>query len=96
MHNSGYRRKLSDSIFVALSWLVRAIPDHMLGKTRLGRMLLRPFLSKTPAVIRDRAGCTFVLPSYAEPIAQQIFTFGTYEPDTRDVILRFLPEEDVS
>jgi FkbM family methyltransferase len=35
------------------------------------------------------------LPSYAEPIAQHIFTFGAYESETRDYILRFLPQEGV-
>jgi FkbM family methyltransferase len=55
-------------------------------------MLLSPFLSRMPAILKDRAGCTFVLPSYAEPIAQHIFTFGTYERDTQHIILSFLPE----
>jgi FkbM family methyltransferase len=32
------------------------------------------------------------LPSFAEPIAQHIFTFGVYEPDTQRAILEFLPE----
>ena len=40
----------------------------------------------------DRAGCTYVMPSYSEPIAQHLFTFGAYEPETQHVILEFLPE----
>jgi FkbM family methyltransferase len=55
-------------------------------------MMLRPFLDRTPAVLKDRAGRTYVLPSYAEPIAQHIFTYGAYEPDTRDAVLAFLPK----
>ena len=72
--------------------LLRVVPDRVPGKTRLGRMLLRPFLSRSPCILTDRAGCTYVLPSYAEPIAQHIFTFGAYERDTQEVILRFLPK----
>src|SRR5262249_48830708 len=34
----------------------------------------------------------YVMPSYAEPMAQHIFTFGAYEADTQAIILRFLPE----
>ena len=85
-------RKTVDSALIALSGFLSAAPN-LPGKTRLGRTLLRPFLSRAPAVVRDRAGCTYVLPSYAEPIAQQIFTFGAYEPETRNVILEFLPDE---
>ena len=76
-----------------LSAAVRLIPDRLPGKARVGRMLLRPFLSRRPAFLRDRAGCTFVLPSYAEPMAQHIFTFGAYERDTQNVILDFLSEK---
>jgi FkbM family methyltransferase len=76
-----------------LSCALRLVPDRLPGKVRLGRMLLRPFLSLTPAVLKDRAGCTYILPSYAEPIAQDIFTFGAYERDTHDVILKFLSEK---
>lgn len=68
------------------------LPDRLQGKARLGRMMLRPFLDRTPAVLKDRAGRTYVLPSYAEPIAQHIFTYGAYEPDTRDAVLAFLPK----
>lgn len=55
-------------------------------------MLLHPFRFHTPAVLKDRAGCTYVLPSYAEPIAQHLFTFGAYERDTQNTILQFLSE----
>jgi FkbM family methyltransferase len=55
-------------------------------------MLVRPFQWQAPAVLKDRAGCTYVMPSYAEPTALHIFTFGAYERDTQDVILKFLPE----
>jgi FkbM family methyltransferase len=75
-----------------LSGLLRLIPDVLPGKTRLGSMLLRPFQSQAPAVLKDRAGCTYVMPSYAEPTALHIFTFGAYECDTQEVILKFLPE----
>ena len=74
-----------EAMVATLSGVLRLIPDRLPGKTRLGRMLLRPFL-------RDRAGCTYVLPSYAEPMAQQIFTFGGYEHGTQQAILKRLPE----
>jgi FkbM family methyltransferase len=45
--------------------------------------------------MKDRAGCTFVMPSYAEPAALHIFTFGAYERDTQEVILKFLPETGI-
>jgi FkbM family methyltransferase len=75
-----------------LSSLLRLIPDRLPGKTRLGRMLLRPFRSQTPAVLKDRAGCTYRMPSYADPTALHMFTFGAYERETQEVILKFLPE----
>jgi FkbM family methyltransferase len=75
-----------------LQGVLSALPDRMPGKTRLGRMLLRPFRSRSPAVLTDRGGRTYVMPSYAEPIAQHIFTFGAYEADTQAIILRFLPK----
>ena len=58
-------------------------------------MLLRPFMSRNPATLKDRAGCTYVLPSYAEPIAQDIFTFGTYESGTQKILLEFLSESGI-
>src|SRR5262245_41608878 len=81
-----------EAIVSTLSVALRLIPDRLPGKTRLGRMLLRPFRPHAPAVLRDRAGCIYVLPSYAEPMAQQIFTFGGYEHGTQQTILKFLPE----
>jgi len=75
-----------------LSGLLRLIPDRLPGKIRLGSMLLRPFRSQATAVLKDRAGRTFVMPSYAEPTAQNLFTFGAHERDTQEVILKFLPE----
>jgi FkbM family methyltransferase len=77
----------------ALFLMLRLIPDQMPGKTRLGRMLLHPFQSRAPATLKDRAGCTYVMPSYAEPMALDMFTFGAYERDTQNAILNFLPEK---
>jgi hypothetical protein len=85
--------KITEAAITTLSWMLWLVPDRLPGKTRLGRMLLCPFLSQTPAVLKDRDGWTYVLPSYAEPMAQDIFTFGAYERDTRDVILEFLSEK---
>jgi hypothetical protein len=81
-----------DAAITALSGALRLVPDRLPGKTRLGRMLLGPFQSRKPAVLKDRAGCIYVLPSYAEPMAQHIFTFGTYERETQKTIVNFLPE----
>ena len=84
---------VAETVTSVLSCALRLIPDRLPGKVRLGRMLLRPFVSQVPAVLKDRAGCTYILPSYAEPMAQDIFTFGAYERDTHDVILKFLSEK---
>jgi FkbM family methyltransferase len=81
-----------DAAITALSGALRLVPDRLPGKTRLGRMLLGPFQSRKPAVLKDRAGCIYVLPSYAEPMAQHIFTFGAYERETQETIVNFLPE----
>src|SRR5262245_5066329 len=81
-----------DAMIAALSGIIRAVPDWIPGKTRLGRMALRPFMARSPAVMTDRIGCTYVLPSYRETIAQHLFTFGAYERETQDVILSFLPK----
>jgi FkbM family methyltransferase len=83
---------MPEATIAALSGFLSALPDRMPGKTRLGRMLLRPFRSRSPAVLIDRGGRTYIMPSYAEPIAQHIFTFGAYEADTQAIILRFLPK----
>ena len=81
-----------ETAITVLSNMLRLVPDRVPGKTRLGRMLLNPFLSRVPGVLTDLDGCSFLLPSYAEPIAQHLFTFGEYEPETRGVILEFLSE----
>jgi len=83
---------MAEAVITTLSGVLRLIPDRLPGKTRLGRMLLRPFQSQAPAILKDRAGCIYVMPSYAEPTALYIFTFGAYERDTQEVILKFLPE----
>jgi FkbM family methyltransferase len=88
----GQAFKRAGAAIATLSWVLSLIPD-LPGKLRLGRILLRPFLSRAPAVLKDRAGCTYVLPSYAETMAQHIFTFGAVEPHTQDAILKFLPKK---
>src|SRR5262245_57492934 len=70
--------KIKEATITTLSCVLRLVPDRLPGKVRLGRMLLRPCLARRPAVLRDRAECTYILPSYAEPMAQDIFTFGSY------------------
>jgi FkbM family methyltransferase len=81
-----------EAAITTLSGVLWLIPDRLPGKIRLGRMLLRPFRSQAPAVLKDRAGCIYVMPSYAEPTALHTFTFGAYEQNTQEVILNFLPE----
>ena len=82
-----------ETVIGTLSTVMRLIPDRLPGKARVGRMLLHPFLSQKPGFLRDRAGCSYVLPSYAEPLAEYIFTFGVHERDTQNVILEFLSEK---
>jgi FkbM family methyltransferase len=45
-----------------------------------------------PSNSQDRLGCIFELPSYAEAIALELFTFGAYERDTQKLILDHLPD----
>jgi hypothetical protein len=78
-----------------LSRFLRLVPDHVPGKTRLGRMLLRPFIGIKPASLGDRQRCSYVLPSYAEPIAQHLFTYGAYESATLKFSVNCLPEDGV-
>jgi FkbM family methyltransferase len=80
------------SVILRLSEALRLIPDGLPGKARLGRMLLRPFMSRKPAVLKDRTGNMYVMPSYAEMIALEIFTFGLYERDLVKAIISFLPK----
>ena len=82
-----------ETVIGTLSTAMRLIPDRLPAKARVGRMLLHPFLSQKPAFLRDRAGCSYVLPSNAEPIAEYIFTFGAHERNTQNVILEFLSEK---
>jgi FkbM family methyltransferase len=83
---------VAEAAITVLSSVLKLIPDRLPGKTRLGRMLLRPFRSQAPAVLKDGAGYTYRMPSYAEPTALHIFTFGAYERETQEAILKFLPE----
>lgn len=87
--------RVAAAMIAVLSRLLRLVPDHVPGKSRLGRWLLRPFFLVKPALLKDGQGCTYALPSYAEPIAQHLFTFGAYESDTVKFVLRFLSEEGV-
>jgi hypothetical protein len=57
--------------------LVRLIPDALPGKTRVARILLRPFIDDNrPALLPDRFGNTLSLPSRREPMALSLFAFG--------------------
>src|SRR6266481_1927581 len=69
---------------------VRAVPDHLPGKTRLARASLRPFLKSGMTCIPDRFGNVLHLPSLEEPISVGLFAFGVYEPDTLGAILHHL------
>jgi len=71
---------------------VQRLPDALPGKTRLGRYLLRLLAGRSPATLRDRLGCIYELPSYAEAIALELFTFGAYQRDTQKLILDHLSD----
>jgi FkbM family methyltransferase len=79
-----------DLVIAILSWVIRRIPEKTPGKTRIGRLLLGAFRARKPAFLTDILGCSFVLPSYAEPMALEIFAFGTYESGTQRSILSLL------
>ena len=53
---------------------------------------MRILLPQGPALIEDRQGATYAVPSCAEPTAQEIFIFGAVERSTRDFIVNCLPE----
>jgi len=74
---------------------VRAVPDHLPGKTRLARAALRPFLKSGMTCIPDRFGNVLHLPSLEEPISVGLFAFGLYEPDTFWAILQHLRSSGV-
>src|SRR5205814_10638514 len=74
---------------------VRAVPDHLPGKTRLARAALRPFLKSGMTCIPDRFGNVLRLPSLEEPISVDLFAFGVYEPNTLRAILHHLRRSGV-
>jgi FkbM family methyltransferase len=71
---------------------VRLLPDYMPGKTRLGRWLICPFRRIKPALLEDGQRFSYILPSYVEPIAQHLFTFGAYERPTVKFLASSLPK----
>jgi FkbM family methyltransferase len=75
--------------------VVRAVPDRLRGKTRLTRLVLRPFLNGGMAHVRDRFGNVLHLPSLEEPVSVNLFGFGVHEPDTLAAILHHLRSSGV-
>src|SRR5690242_11024007 len=76
--------------FDLIRLMMRVIPDRFLGKTRLARLALRPYLNSRMARIPDRFGNVLYLPSLEEPISVGLFGSGIYEPDTLRTILHYL------
>jgi FkbM family methyltransferase len=85
------RARIVAAVVAALSRLVRMLPNGTPGKTRLGRRLLWFFRGVKPAML-DGWRCRYILPSYVEPIAQHLFTFGAYEKSTAEFIIGCLPK----
>src|SRR5262249_16622009 len=82
-------RLVEPMIQISASFIQR-LPDALPGKTRLGRYLLRLLAGRSPATLQDHLGCIFELPSCAEAIALELFTFGAYQRDTQKLILDHL------
>ena len=59
------------------------------GKLRLAKLLLGDL--RGPSLIKDRCGFTYEVPDLREPIALHLLINGAYEPETQDLLLRFLP-----
>ena len=59
------------------------------GKLRVAKFLLGNL--EGPAQVRDRFGFTYEVPDLREPIAFHLLINRAYEPETQDLLLRFLP-----
>lgn len=78
--------------FNIAQFVIRIVPNGMRGKARFGRILLRCFSKQN---LLDSSGLIFEVPSLHEPIAHGIFTFGSYERSTIEMIIKHLPEHGV-
>ena len=58
----------------------------MPGKTRAARYALRPFLHGENALLSDRAGRKYLVPSLREPMALHLVIDGMYEPETLEFL----------
>jgi len=66
---------------------LRLLPTAIPGKTRAAKLVLRPLLQTGDAIVYDRAGCKYVVPSLREPLAYHILFDGVYEPETLRLLL---------
>ena len=64
--------------------LLRALPTRLPGKIRIASALLR----NRPGTVSDRFEHAIAVPSLREPIAQQLFANGSYEPEVAALIDR--------
>lgn len=67
------------------------MPPGTPGKHRLARTLLGKRTDIREAVVRDRLGFIYLVPSIDEPIAFSLLIDGVYEPDTLRFICERLP-----
>lgn len=74
---------------------MRALPDRLAGKTRVGNWLLSKLAPATGGEIVGNYGLRYEVPSYREPIALGLFNSGIYEPTTVATILAHLPDDGV-
>lgn len=79
----------------AMQTTMRAWPESIPGKNRIGGWLLHRLAPVGGGQIVGAYGLRYQVPSYREPIALDLFNSGFYEPLTVSTILNHLPKDGV-
>jgi FkbM family methyltransferase len=78
-----------------LQRLIRLLPPAMKGKQRLTRLLLPAKLRARPALVWNREGQQFLVPSLLEPVGLHLWMDGVYEHETLAFLRQALSPGDV-
>jgi len=73
-----------------VSQALRLLPPGISGKARLARLLLGSYLQAQDVQLRDKYGCTIVIPSLREPIGFHLLIDGVYEVKSLEFALKRL------